>query len=67
MNPRRIGPIVFLLILSPIVSRRPALAQEAGGGFEEFRIEIKSEGETVREGSKKPPEWHVRIPVLPDR
>ncbi len=65
MNPRRIGPIVFLLILSPIVSRRPALAQEARGGFEEFRIEINSEGEAVREGSKKPPEWHVRILSCP--
>jgi len=47
------------------VSRRPALAQEARGGFEEFRIEINSEGEAVREGSKKPPEWHVRILSCP--
>jgi hypothetical protein len=66
MSLSRRGLIASLLILAASPGSRPTEAQEAQGGFEEFRIEIDS-GESTPDGAKGPPAWLVRIRSCPIR
>src|SRR5438105_4063843 len=65
MNRRRLGLIASVSILLASVGPRPALAQEAGAGFEEFRIELNSSDKPAPDGGRQPPEWLVKVRSCP--